>query len=136
MNTPVTYPLALLLCENLYDVPTDSLYVNNTLIDTNGRKCNWNREEEYEYFPNPISAPTIADVVMWLNDTYGIWIHSSCDVDGNFYPKISFSKEENWFNLELRSKMNAGNREIFIVDYKSPTLAYEAAILYTLTNLI
>jgi len=80
--------------------------------------------------------PTIADVVMRLYEKHGVWIYGECDVYGNFYPKIYFSKEENWFNLERRSKMNEGNRVICRKEYKSPKEAYEAAIIYTLNNLI
>ena len=123
MNIPVTYPLALLLCENLYDIPTDSLYVNNTLIDTNGRKCNWNREEDYEGFPMPISAPTIADVVMWLREKHSIWIEVIVE-------------SPNYFGYSVCNIKNNTSQDSDYVSYNSPTEAYEAAILYTLTNLI
>lgn len=82
------------------------------------------------------AAPLISDVIDWLNEAFGIWIYSTCDVDGNFYPKIYFSNESNWQDLELRSKMNEGNRTICIKEYKTPKDAHLSAIEYTLTHLL
>ena len=76
------------------------------------------------------AAPTIAEVVMWLYEKYGIWIE--CNHCGTF----------NEFTFKV-SKLNKKNRKKephymhdFGKGFNSPTEAYEAAILYCLTNLI
>jgi hypothetical protein len=131
MNKEVKPELALLLAENGCDISTDSLYVNNSLIYANGRKCNWNREEDYNDFPEPISAPTIADVVMWLYEKHKIWVSVSVDTlfnKGKFCIVIYKDKGLGLENYPL------DNTEFS--PYESPTEAYEVAIEYTLTKLI
>ena len=143
MNTPVSFPVAKLLKEKGFDKYCHSGYTEkgNIYLHQGGQLPVKNGRGYYEgrsYNGGEFycSAPTIADVVMWLYEKHGVWIYAECDVNGNFYPKIYFSKEENWLNLELRSKMNEGNRVICRKEYKSPTEAYEAAITYTLNTLI
>lgn len=75
----------------------------------------------------PMSVnPTIAEVVIWLYEKHGIWIGVICDVGNDllFTFKIYSTKIG-----EERCIVN-GNM------YESPTEAYEAAIEYTLNNLI
>ena len=70
------------------------------------------------------SAPTIAEVVMWVYEKHGIWINVE-----RHEPKSLF----NWviiYQDDVAVKESRGN------GYKSPTEAYEAAIEYCLTNLI
>jgi hypothetical protein len=59
------------------------------------------------------NAPTIVSVVMWLYEKNGIWI-SVYSIDDSTIFRHCFSN----------------------IDFNSPTEAYEAAILYTLNNLI
>lgn len=67
-----------------------------------------------------LDYPTIAEVVMWLYEKHGIWI--SADFDSKvWYQVITVSKDCN---------------RILQGDHDSPTEAYEAAIKYTLENLI
>ena len=78
----------------------------------------------------PVS-PTISDVVMWLYEKHGIWIDVNITRYGKFWGNV-FLKEEyndlkNPFNWEFVNQ---------IIDFNSPTEAYEAAIEYTLNNLI
>ncbi len=72
------------------------------------------------------SAPTIAEVVMWLYEKHKIWIGVICDVGNDllFTFKIYSTKIG-----EERCIVN-GNM------YESPTEDYEAAIEYTLKNLL
>jgi hypothetical protein len=129
MNNPVSFELALLLVENKYDISTDSLYVNNSLIYANGRKCNWNLEEDYDEIPEPVSAPTIADVVMWLYEKHGIWIMVNnwkehvLDDDDNILEKTHLFT---WFITGEAEERT----------FNSPIEAYEAGIEYILTKLI
>lgn len=60
---------------------------------------------------------TIAEVVMWLYENHGIWI----GVNLNFRYQIETKKH---------GVLHTKN------EFKSPTAAYEAAIEYTLNNLI
>ena len=129
MNKEVKPELALLLAENGCDISTDSLYVNNSLIYANGRKCNWNREEDYNDFPEPISAPTIADVVMWLYEKHNIWI-----MVNNWYEHVLDNDDNILDKTHLFAWFITGEAEERT--FKSPTEAYEAAIEYTLTKLI
>jgi hypothetical protein len=73
-------------------------------------------EEVYEL----LVAPTISDVVMWLYKEHGIWISVfSTDDVTMFSYKISCRQGHN-----------------YSPNFNSPTEAYEAAIVYTLNNLI
>ena len=78
----------------------------------------------------PVS-PTISDVIMWIYEKHEIWIQVNITRYGKFWGNV-FLKEEyndlkNPFNWEFVNQ---------IIDFNSPTEAYEAAIEYTLNNLI
>ena len=108
MNKEVSYPIAKLLKEKGFDEIT-----------------NYNYSEVYGYIENInalkhsdgnnrfVSAPTIAEVVMWLYEKHGIWI-SVDSIDDSTIFRHCFSN----------------------IDFNSPTEAYEDAIEYTLNNLI
>lgn len=63
------------------------------------------------------SAPTIAEVVMWLYEKHSIWIEVRKFLNGGFYANT------------LKGKM-------LYMDKDSPTESYEAAIEYCLKNLL
>lgn len=67
---------------------------------------------------------TIAEVVMWLYEKHGIWVEVYMDDDGTFGYLISKITKEGRVDSLLKRRFN------------SPTEAYEAAIEYTLNNLI
>ena len=70
------------------------------------------------------SAPTIAEVVMWLYEKHKIWIEvrkHTRDMLLCFSPYID--------NTPI-------NSDVFFNDYDSPTEAYEAGIEHTLKHLI
>jgi hypothetical protein len=132
MNTPVSFELAKLLKEkgfnlkviNFYDyerlsTPFDKQRQVDGLINYN--PINWNSNKVHY-----TSAPTIAEVVMWLYEKHEIWIGVICDVGNDllFTFKIYSTKIG-----EERCIVN-GNM------YESLTEAHEAAIKYTLNNLI
>lgn len=113
MNTPVNFEIAKLLKEKGFDKITESLW------HFNGSECIKMINKNSENFG--FSAPTIAEVIMWLYEKYGIWIsvwqgRSSENFGYRIQGKESFY-EVNYFRL-------------------TPTKAYEAAINYTLNNLI
>lgn len=117
MNTPVSFELAKLLKEKGFDEEIDTIYDSIGMTDDN-----------YYLTPNSelvegISAPTIAEVVMWLYEKHGVWISVQ---------PISMHKWK--FYLYTNSITSVQN--ISLVEANSPTEAYEAAIEYTLKNLI
>ena len=73
------------------------------------------------------AAPTIAQVVMWLYEKHGVWI----DVSLNQYSK---PKDLQWmYSIVFTQDCTYSHSP---KSFNSPTEAYEAAILYTLNNLI
>jgi hypothetical protein len=150
MNKEVSFPLAKLLKEKGFDVPVRNYYLQkekgNYLHEGfedsywgDNRIVNWNKDvvgiKPFEGF---LSAPTIAEVVMWLHEKYGIWMNVS--------PVFEFNSGRNDY-LTIRGFQyyitvitdNKYNQEKSHAarEYKnSPTEAYEAAIEYTLNNLI
>ena len=119
MITPVSLEIAKLLKEKGFDRKCTSFYdltSNNQINDTSLGNYNLTKQS--------ISIPTIAEVVMWLYEKYGIWIEVQC-------PDMP---TELWsFNIHRFQKYGGyGDGG----DFNSPTEAYQAAIEYTLNNLI
>ena len=128
MKTPVSFEIAKLLKEKGFDIPCWSYYSslnlytfelgdwnNHTIGDTSMHKRNAG------YY----SAPTIAEVVMWLYEEHGIWTVVNVNIMGSWY----------FEHFDLKEKRNAEFKPTD-THYDSPTEAYEAAITYTLNNLI
>lgn len=115
MNTPVNFELAKLLKEKGFD---EALTFYFDLQDSNKLKPIPMSDEINKFHSNRnslmLSAPTIAEVVMWLYEKHGIW--------------ISLTHQHNQFFWSFGSYQTQ--------DFNSPTEAYEAAIEYTLNNLI
>ena len=81
------------------------------------------KEKGYRILPDFNSSyPTIAEVVMWLYDKHEIWI------------TVTSISQESW-QCHMTKK---GDRlgKLYFEDFNTPTEAYEAAIEYTLKNLI
>ena len=131
MNTPVSFELAKLLKEKEYK---DKNMLGTVRLsepefyDPNGIIHNIKdifEEKDYK-IEDCFNAPTIAEVVMWLYEKHEIWIGVICDAGNDllFTFKIYSTKMG-----EERCIVN-GNM------YESPTEDYEAAIEYTLKNLL
>ena len=128
MNKPVNFELAKLLKEKGFDEDCYRTYSNGKispfpLLENMGGEpilnpldYKWKNSLIHE---SVISAPTIAEVVMWLYEKNRIWIYVSIDNE----------KHINWHII-------SGNYSQIDVGFKTPTEAYEAAIEYVLTNLI
>ena len=131
MNNPVNFETAKLLKEKGFDIPTFYYYENEKLVEPyleNGSSTDVgfrvdlsDLQEHFNKWSKRISAPTIAEVVMWLYEKHWIWINvrqgrSSENFGYRIQGKESFY-EVNYFRL-------------------TPTEAYEAAIIYTLNNLL
>lgn len=93
--------------------------LNDGLVNYN--PINWNSTKEHY-----TSAPSIAEVVMWLFEKHNVWIQvhrwTNQPVD-----------DEIWINC-FAAYVNGDNMDAAI--FKTPAAAYEAAIEYTLKNLI
>ena len=148
MDTPINFELAKLLKEKGFNIPTREFWYkkksNSKEYCTTGieydsdRDCIWdwnnnsgngiaspypNREYKYQY-----SAPTIAEVVMWLYEKHGVWISV---IDKNTdQTEWEFQTSKKGIGLVFSSGQYP------LKFYNSPTEAYEAAIEYCLTNLI
>lgn len=149
MNTNVSFELAKLLKEKGFDEYTEFFWdeeslaepifyaekyniicnrihyygaipsVNNSYIEKYTTYVE--KEDESEDMYERVSAPTIAEVVMWIYKKHDIWIY------------VDFSTIHKWFycNLDLKD-----NSRVDSSQYNSPEEAYEAGIIYTLNNLI
>lgn len=84
--------------------------------------------------PMPVN-PTISDVVMWLYEKYGIWIYPLPIDDDMKLWQARIIKGEPFNKLSNTLKIISYG-EISYKGIYSPTEAYEAAIEYTLKNLI
>lgn len=147
MYTIVSFELAKLLKEKGFDVPTNNYY-EHALTSKKDSETNdytgafgWKKGEtnlSSGYFKNNYdmtdlssknwyicSAPTIAEVIMWFLEKYGIWIYARQVRNPEPLPNY-------WCGII--------NKDAKLIDsvegFYSPSSAYEAAIEYTLKNLI
>ena len=134
MNTPVSFEIAKLLKEKGYDILNLYFYTKpNTKmfgIDEHGRyypmknkaKSLWTTGNAAALkIENVYQAPTIAEVVMWLYEKHGIWISVNPTQDLKAF----------WHEIRgVNGVWYMGN------NYSNPTEGYEAAIKYTLKNLL
>lgn len=138
MNKAVNFELAKLLKEKGFHELTWQSY--RTIEHTDERLKWWKVGElnkpmycklsdSNDAFYGICSAPTIAEVVMWLYEKHGIWIENHITNYGFFYCQI-WQKSNNP-DKKIKEYQIDNNKE-----YNSPTEAYEKAIEYTLTKLI
>ena len=134
MNTPVKFELAKLLKLKGFDLVTRRFYPKPKCklfgLDEQGRTYPIVNKTRTYYIDeaavlkeeNAYYAPTIAKVIMWLYEKHGIWIYAF---------RHNFDKEFYW-------SIDTKNEDEFTSDdnFNSPTEVYEAAIDYTLNNLI
>lgn len=128
MNTPVSFELAKLLKEKGFNEKVTKRWSIAENIDGDKfpicqNECglfNWN---DVEYYPNHFSAPTIAEVIMWLYEKHGIWVEVVKPVRQKLFR----------FNVDNKDNINEFTS---VVCFNSPTEAYKAGIEYTLNNLI
>jgi hypothetical protein len=142
LNKPVEFSIAKLLKEKDFDKQCSNFYTNPRCkmfgIDEHSRyypiknkaKTLWisgeaaTLDSKHVYY-----APTIAEVVMWLYEKHGIWIHICymTDTKNWLWDCYKYKKENGLLNSPEYSHQ---------FNHQSPTEAYEAAIEYTLKNLI
>jgi len=129
MNTHVNFETSKLLKEKGFDEPCstswETQYSKEPTITVS-------ITQKYRSSTHPVgelSAPTIAEVVMWLHEKHDVWImvtknHYETLVRWDFYVNSNFNNDYS----------RQHNRDLF--GYYSPADAYEAAIEYTLNQLI
>jgi len=110
MTTPVSFEIAKLLKEKGFNEQTLAIYQDGEILWLKSTISNKEFMTSRNY-----SAPTIAEVVMWLYEKHGIWVEVYYDNSKKEFYTV-FNGEEYKFN--------------------SPTEAYEAVIEYCLTNII
>ena len=152
LNKVVDFYTAKLLKEKGFDEECNSYYSQALFEGTNSDwegvfpKYSIFKRSDYHYNSKPnfndlwfeCSAPTIAEVCMWLYEKHGIWVQSPFS-HNDFKPfcwvitttKRNLSEEE-----ENRNCWLSGIDSEDIDGWDSPTEAYSEAILYTLKNLI
>ena len=150
MNTPVNFEIAKLLNEKGFEQNKFNTPWYNELGSFNGRTdinkdgktfsevypnessfygCAIKEEHKKEFSIQSYSAPTIAEVVMWLYEKHGIWI---------IVNPIPYSDNLTHWRWEYKSSDYFTRAATWKDknDHMSPTKAYSAAILYTLNNLV
>lgn len=120
LTNNVDYSTAKLLKEKSFNEPCYSYFTWMTKEVIQGSAYEDNRNSKFEAIKESdvtllVSAPTIAEIVMWLYETHGIWIEVYFDNSRKEFYTV-FNGEEYKFN--------------------SPTEAYLQAINYCLTKLI
>jgi hypothetical protein len=123
MNTPVSFSITKSVIKRGFDKECKK-YWNLLEYST---ELDYSTEWIVEDRINPDSidnmyAPSIADVIMWLYEKYGIWISVSKDWDIGIL-------------LGFESVIDTNGGFIDCGTFKTPTEAYEAAILCTLKNM-
>lgn len=118
MNTPISFSNAKLIREK----------AGTELFSGNMAGFTMNK-------PEVINLPTIAEVVMWLYEKYGVWIYP-LPIDDNMKLWQSRIIKGEPFNKLSNTLKIISHGEISYRSMYSPTEAYEAAIEYTLKNLI
>lgn len=118
MTTLVSFELAKKLKEKGYDRQTINIYMDGVLLSLKSTISN----SQFTTLRS-CTAPTIAEVVMWLCEKHKIWIEVIVE-------------SPNYFGYSVCNIKNNTSQDGDYVSYKSPTEAYEAAIEYTLINLL
>lgn len=147
MNTPVSFELAKLLKEKKFGLSDEDYIQLPRFYEEDGNYIEYDVQvsKKYNSSPNHLGAdtikdfeahltmmdnsldniclaPTIAEVVMWLYEKHGIWIAVTQELGAT----ITFCYQVMGEHISATYKAY----------FKSPTEAYEAAIEYTLKNLL
>lgn len=146
LNKAVDFSTAKLLKEKGFDVPVHTFRLEGKYSDFvyegfeddywgDNKVVNWNQDViGIKPFKGFVSAPTIAEVVMWLYEGHGVWI-TSYPIGVGYYCYQIYSiknRKNSKDNIVQNEKDSIQYDELF----NSPTEAYEKAIEYTLKNLI
>lgn len=123
MNTPVNFELAKLLKEKGFDNRTAMVWSFSL-----GKPHLIKTHLSLELNDSEYNAPIIADVVMWLYEKHGLWVHAMKSFN-DFTPYIQCD----W---NYRKDSITGVLEFMQKRFNSPTETYEAALEYCITKII
>lgn len=137
MTDHISFELAKLLKEKNFPQLNQGFYYTK---DKNHCLVGWGFNDRTDDSFAQYSAPTIAEVVMWIYEKHGIWIIVETLGDKNDYPKFNYkvisltdlNSDAKW----LLNRFNISYEELIDKSYNNPIEAYEAAIKYCLTKLI
>jgi hypothetical protein len=119
MNTEVNYEIAKLLKEKGFNEPTLKWYHRETKkLNTNDLMFSMNK------LTDNYSAPTIAEVIMWLYEKHKIWI------------SVLRHKNDTEKGFVAYNNDKVIDDKIFFKLHSSPTEAYLSAINYYLKDLV
>ena len=156
MNRPVNFELAKLLKEKGFEQETpgyeDHKYSFYAINDfDNDWRDSFSKRREGEllegYYLAPLTekrenvviiAPTITEVVMWLYEKHGIWINPIPRLSSWIFTiqEVRTGSNESLIDIDFYESNTYLNFKGVPTIMNSPTEAYEAAIEYTLKNLI
>jgi hypothetical protein len=130
MNKPINFELAKLLKEKGFDTKVNCAYVDTTpFSEIKNDLTEYVAKQNHNQKEHRYSAPTIAEVVMWLYDKHELWtnvMYMGFELKYSWSVDIITTSGSNWDSYGEED-------DIF---YNSPTEAYLAAIEYSLNNLI
>lgn len=138
MNTSVNFEIAKLLKEKGFDVKTTGSYVDTTPFSENENDfVEYFFEQNHNEKEHRVSAPTIAEVVMWLYEKHDIYINVIPDlssrhnlIDRKFY--VSMFK----YSMNINVQVEILKEDKNILYFNKLENAYEFGILHALKNLI
>lgn len=119
MNTLVSFEISKLLKEKGFNELCSHLYFDKEQKKVTIQKVSYDDTLSSRYY----IAPTIAEVIMWLYEKHGIWID------------VTLSRNKKQYTFMIQSVSFDADK--FLNEYyDSPIESYEAAIIYTLKNLL
>lgn len=142
LNKVVDFSTANLLKEKGFDIPTRQRYFIAEKIDSakfpnlqvDCALHNWNEYDDSS--TSYYSAPTIAEVIMWLYEKHRVWIDVSLTDNSRhmYFDYTIITSNDRDYNDE--DCFDSAKRIYDKDKHSSPTEAYLTAIEYTLKNLI
>ena len=132
MTTPIKFELAKLLKEKGFDEECNYFY-NEKVLTLTIKYTRTNNSFIEASMENCCLAPTIVEVIMWFYEKHSIWIANNWQSGSKtfLYELIDLNSYENTILIQEKNYKDVGE-----VEFKTPSEAYEAAIEYTLKNLI
>jgi hypothetical protein len=151
MNKEVSFPIAKLLKEKNIKIDTEEVLFYRDEVNNieehqiKNRDVIYRADFNYIVDENEYQTYTIGEVVMWLYEKQGVWISVELCIVGSdeweYGYKVVYLPKE--FENAKRRAIYLATKESFQEGMSSysgawhtPTEAYEAAIEYTLNNLL
>jgi hypothetical protein len=120
MNKEVSFPISKLLKEKGFKEECNGYWYESNIQGKQSLNITYPQTRFKHWYRDEILAPTIAEVVMWLYEKHGIWI------------SVFSTDDISMFSYKISSKQGHN----YSPNFNSPMEAHEAAINYTLKNLL